>query len=162
LCVETKFVVCSTVFLLCLWFKDEMREEVRGKKGKFIQAGPLAFPMWKLREKSPDAHKMFGFTKLAIELNEMEENICLTDSRYRPDIRLLERGQVDEAGREKHRLEEKQRAAKRTRDSKKEQWTPRWFVPHFDSDTNTTIHRYMGGYWRSKLKGKFSDIPDIY
>ena len=51
---------------------------------------------------------------------------CPTDSRKRPDQRLLEEGKVDDAASEKYRLEEKQRAARRLRQSKKEEWKPRW------------------------------------
>ena len=69
--------------------------------------------------------RMFGFTSLALQLNEMEDNIAATDSRLRPDIQLMENGRVDDAGKEKHRLEEKQRAAKRLRDSEKKLWKPR-------------------------------------
>ena len=49
---------------------------------------------------------------------------CPTDSRYRPDQRLLENGDVDEASDEKFRLEEKQRTARRLRESRKERWRP--------------------------------------
>ena len=50
---------------------------------------------------------------------------CPTDSRNRPDQRLLENGNVDEASSQKFRLEEKQRASRRVRESRKEQWKPR-------------------------------------
>ena len=50
---------------------------------------------------------------------------CPTDSRKRPDQRLLEEGNVDAASSEKYRLEEKQRAARRLRQSRKEEWKPR-------------------------------------
>lgn len=49
---------------------------------------------------------------------------CPTDSRYRPDQRLLENGDVDEASSQKFRLEEKQRSARRARESHKERWKP--------------------------------------
>jgi len=49
-------------------------------------------------------------------LNEPEEGIALTDSRLRPDQRLMESGRWDEANAEKLRLEEKQRAARRARE----------------------------------------------
>ncbi len=39
-----------------------------------------------------------------------------TDSRIRPDQRLMEDGEWDEANREKVRLEEKQRATRRLRE----------------------------------------------
>ncbi|KAK2170334.1 hypothetical protein LSH36_3g14027, partial [Paralvinella palmiformis] len=54
--------------------------------------------------------------KLAIELNELEEGVSLTDSRLRPDQRLMEEGRWDEANKVKILLEEKQRAARRKRE----------------------------------------------
>ncbi|VDN41043.1 unnamed protein product [Dibothriocephalus latus] len=52
---------------------------------------------------------MYNFTKLAIELNEPEDGVAPTDSRLRPDQRLMEEGLWDEANTEKERLEQKQR-----------------------------------------------------
>ena len=65
-----------------------------------------------------------------MSLNEfdsgMENIICPTDSRHRPDIRKLEQGDIDGAAIEKTRLEEKQRDATKHRKSKKSvDWTPR-------------------------------------
>lgn len=62
-------------------------------------------PMWVLdalvraqntsiwREFSPGAERMHNFTRLAIELNEPEPGVAPTDSRLRPDQRLMEEGQ---------------------------------------------------------------------
>lgn len=65
-----------------------------------------------------------------MSLNEiehgMEKNLCRTDSRFRPDIRKLEQGDIDGAAIEKTRLEEKQRDASKQRKSKKtSEWIPR-------------------------------------
>ncbi len=46
--------------------------------------------------------------------------MCPTDSRLRPDIRLMEEGHIDRASEEKTRLEEKQREARKTRKNRKE------------------------------------------
>ena len=54
--------------------------------------------------------------QLAIELNEMEEGVPPTDSRRRPDQRLMEEAAWDEANREKLRLEEKQRSVRHHRE----------------------------------------------
>lgn len=54
---------------------------------------------------------------LAAQLNEPEEGVAPTDSRLRPDQRLMEEGRWDEANREKLRLEEKQRAVRREREA---------------------------------------------
>jgi hypothetical protein len=52
---------------------------------------------------------MFNFTKFAIELNEPDEWVAPTDSRRRPDQRLMEEGEWDEANKRKNQLEDKQR-----------------------------------------------------
>lgn len=50
-------------------------------------------------------------TEFACQLNELERDVAPTDSRFRPDQRLMELGLWDEANLEKLRLEEKQRRA---------------------------------------------------
>ena len=58
---------------------------------------------------------MYYFSSLALTLNEPEEGVAPTDSRRRPDQRLMEAGRWDEANAEKQRLEEKQRTVRRER-----------------------------------------------
>lgn len=69
---------------------------------------------------SPNNEKMYHFTKLAIELNEPEDDIAPTDSRHRPDQRLMEEGNWDEANKIKNDLEEKQRIVRRKREAEAE------------------------------------------
>lgn len=59
-------------------------------------------------------------TTLGVEMNEMEDHVAPTDSRHRPDQRLMEMTNFDAANKEKHRLEEKQRAARRLREKEAE------------------------------------------
>lgn len=59
---------------------------------------------------------MYFFSSLALTLNEPEEGVAPTDSRRRPDQRLMEDGRWDEANAEKQRLEEKQRIVRRERE----------------------------------------------
>lgn len=54
---------------------------------------------------------------LASQLNEMEEGVAPTDSRYRSDQRLMEFGFWDEANIEKLNLEEMQRKRNRKANS---------------------------------------------
>lgn len=65
---------------------------------------------------SDGAENMYYFTALALTLNEPEDGVAPTDSRRRPDQRLMEEGRWDEANAEKQRLEEKQRSARRERE----------------------------------------------
>ena len=50
----------------------------------------------------------------------MEEGVAPTDSRLRPDQRFMENTDWDNANKEKQRLEEKQRSARRLRDKEAE------------------------------------------
>lgn len=68
---------------------------------------------WICRE---GAENMYYFSSLALTLNEPEEGVAPTDSRRRPDQRLMEEGHWDEANAEKQRLEEKQRSTRRERE----------------------------------------------
>lgn len=64
----------------------------------------------------PELEKLYNFTQLAVELNEMEDGVAPTDSRHRPDQRLMEEGRWDEANTTKLQLEEKQRTARKQRE----------------------------------------------
>lgn len=61
---------------------------------------------------SPELDACYHFTEFAVQLNEMEEGVAPTDSRHRPDQRLMEQARWDEANAVKIQLEDKQRAAR--------------------------------------------------
>ena len=56
-----------------------------------------------------------------MSLNEPEEGMAPTDSRLRPDQRLMEEGSWDEANEVKLKLEEKQRQKRREREQEANQ-----------------------------------------
>uniref|UniRef100_A0A3Q2CSJ1 Oxysterol-binding protein n=1 Tax=Cyprinodon variegatus TaxID=28743 RepID=A0A3Q2CSJ1_CYPVA len=133
--------------------------------------------LWKKYPLPENAENMYHFSALALTLNEPEDGVALTDSRLRPDQRLMEEGRWDEANSEKQRLEEKQRAARRRRElctalcwstEKKisvkdyEGYQPLWFHQRRDSVTGETNFVYKGGYWESKEKEDWSMCPDIF
>lgn len=136
-----------------------------------FETGP-SITAWKRRLPAPDCHLYYGFTVLACQLNEPEEGVCPTDSRLRPDQRLMEMGQWNEANSEKVRLEEKQRAARRQRESEVEEaakqgrpyppYEPIWFVRHKEDDSDTITHVYKGTYWQAKEKQEWGACPDIF
>ena len=69
---------------------------------------------------SGELEKCYNFTQLAVELNELEDGVAPTDSRLRPDQRLMEQGLWDDANTCKLLLEDKQRAARRLRERQME------------------------------------------
>ncbi|CAF3390991.1 unnamed protein product [Rotaria sp. Silwood2] len=85
-------------------------------------------------------HQYYFFTPFTIRLNEQTNSLILplTDCRYRPDIQYLEKGDIDTASSEKHRLEEQQRADARKRDY---DFQPLWFIKD-DNDEYVYTHKY--------------------
>ena len=55
----------------------------------------------------PGSEAMYHFSEFTCSLNEMEEGVAPTDSRHRPDQRIMERGDFDEANRVKVRERER-------------------------------------------------------
>ncbi|XP_043482425.1 oxysterol-binding protein 1 isoform X2 [Leptopilina heterotoma] len=135
------------------------------KTGPYILA-------WKRHMPPPDSEKFYNFTELACQLNEPEEGIAPTDSRLRPDQRLMEDGLWEEANTEKLRLEEKQRAVRRARENEAEKATdqgmpyesyePLWFKKQEDPFTDSLCHMYTGEYWECKNKQDWSRCPNIF
>ncbi|XP_073716671.1 oxysterol-binding protein 1 isoform X4 [Misgurnus anguillicaudatus] len=72
--------------------------------------------LWRKTPLPDGAENMYFFSSLALTLNEPEDGVAPTDSRRRPDQRLMEQGRWEEANAEKQRLEEKQRAVRRERE----------------------------------------------
>eukprot|EP01103_Thecamoeba_quadrilineata_P019817 TRINITY_DN8208_c0_g1_i1.p1 TRINITY_DN8208_c0_g1~~TRINITY_DN8208_c0_g1_i1.p1 ORF type:complete len:670 (-),score=130.01 TRINITY_DN8208_c0_g1_i1:129-2138(-) len=139
-----------------------------------------SFQVWQPSPKPDFSSTQFDFSSHTIFLNQLHDlhpsSSALppapTDSRFRPDSRALENGNVSLAGLEKHRIEEKQRAVRKAREGAKETWDPRWFEKQTHNTNNTnapnnhgTHHetwRYKGGYWEAKDKQTFHHSPDLW
>ncbi|XP_026475053.1 oxysterol-binding protein 1 isoform X2 [Ctenocephalides felis] len=127
---------------------------------------------WQRRPLPEDAEKYYNFTVLAAQLNEPEEGVAPTDTRLRPDQRLMEEGLWTEANKEKVRLEEKQRARRREREAEAElaakegrpypPYEPLWFTREQEPGTENVVHVYSGKYWEAKAKQDWSNCPDIF
>ncbi|XP_061115990.1 oxysterol-binding protein 2 isoform X2 [Conger conger] len=134
--------------------------------------------LWKKYPLPENAENMYCFSALALTLNEAEDGVGPTDSRLRPDQRLMEAGRWDEANVEKQRLEEKQRAVRRRREAEAshtleeesdcdsggeyEAYRPRWFQRRKDSLTGEAMFMYKGGYWEAKERQDWNSCPEIF
>ena len=115
---------------------------------------------------------MYHFGEFTCSLNEEEKGLCITDSRLRPDLRLMEQQNFDEANRVKQQLEERQRARRKIREQEAqaateagrvyEGYKPRWFEVIEDEYVEGNIFVYKGGYWEAKEKQDWSTCPKIY
>ena len=141
-------------------------------KSTTLDVGPSRL-LWKVVLPEPESEKYYNFSKMACELNEPEDGVAPTDSRLRPDQRLMEVGEWDGANKEKVRLEEKQRAVRRKREAEAEQaalngetyedYKPTWFkLVEDDQNGGKLIYVYKGGYWEAKDKQDWSVCPEIY
>lgn len=104
--------------------------------------------LWRIMPFPKHSREYYGFTSFAITLNEitpdLEGKLPHTDSRYRPDVRALEEGDLDRAELEKVRVEEAQRERRRAgKDAE-----PRWFRQVESDDWE-----YIGGYWEEREQG---------
>ncbi|RUP06784.1 Oxysterol-binding protein-domain-containing protein [Jimgerdemannia flammicorona] len=112
--------------------------------------------LWK-RHPFPTTKVPFNLTEFAITLNHLPESlrphIAPTDSRLRPDQRAMEIGEYDHASDEKTRVEEKQRAKRKARELREEQygeWEPRWFRRAIEEDTQEGFWEFTDEYWSER------------
>lgn len=145
---------------------------VKTGKGNVVYETGETKVLWQRRYPSSELERCYNFTQLAVELNEPEAGVAPTDSRNRPDQRLMEDGRWDEANRVKVQLEDKQRVARKKSEQEAVKaasqgndykgYTPKWFQKEEDVQTGAVIHAFTGEYWQCKEKGKWTRCPDIY
>lgn len=89
-----------------------------------------------------------------------------TDTRFRPDQRAMEDGEYDLAATEKTRVEEKQRAARRIREAKGEEFVPRWFKKGKCELTGEEYWVNTGEYWQMRESvgkgGNWERVEEIF
>ncbi|KAJ2938876.1 hypothetical protein O0L34_g17686 [Tuta absoluta] len=100
----------------------------------------------------PPEHELYyGLTRFAMQLNEMEpglrELLPPTDTRFRPDQRALEEGDVEAAEQYKHSLEQAQRERRRDHPSHQ----PAWFRKVTEDGEEMWV--FTGEYWRAREAG---------
>ncbi|KRY31380.1 oxysterol-binding protein-related protein 1 [Trichinella spiralis] len=116
------------------WLKLRQKRNLPNTVQSNRPASPVTFPgsniLWQIKSRPDFSEVFFNFTEFAMGLNDMQSNndYAPTDSRFRPDVRYLENGELDLAETEKLRLEEKQRFARSLSKETKRQWTPKHVV----------------------------------
>ena len=141
-----------------------------GKPNLEIETSQL---LWQARPPYSGSENFYNMSQFACELNEEENGVAPTDSRLRPDQRLMENGEWEEANAVKVRLEDKQRAVRRQREEEAEiaaqegrayeGHQPVWFKKVKDEQNGgKLIFMYNGNYWSSKENQSWENCPDIY
>lgn len=140
---------------------DDMSDSLDTKESSDPKSGSK-FLIW---QAAPRPKGPFNLTQFAITLNGLDKSLepwlAPTDTRLRPDQRAMEDGRFDDASENKHRVEEKQRNAKKQRELQKINYEPNWFVKKQHPITGDNYWEYNGNYWvnrRDHLLEKSGDI----
>ena len=100
---------------------------------------------------------MYNFTSFAVQLNEPESDVAPTDSRFRPDQRLMEENDWVKANEEKLKLEQMQREKR-----KENEYQPVWFKKKYNKYTGETIFDFTSEYWECKRTQNWEKCPVIF
>lgn len=141
-------------------------KKLHGKwsQGMFCGTSPNVRNIWKPAPLPEDSELYYGFTKFAMSLNEMEygqaELIAPTDTRHRPDQRLLEQGDIAAAEETKAQLEARQRERRRQNELEGRTHEPRWFrrVPS-NEGSSEEVWESNHRYWEVRKNPGFKSIP---
>ena len=143
-------------------FEDE--NVASGKMGHGGSQANQAILVWQAHARPSGIP--FNLTPFVVTLNALTDplrpKLPPTDTRLRPDQRAMEDGEYDFAATEKNRVEEKQRAARRAREAKGEEFKPKWFEKKLDKVTGEEYWETSGQYWKARETGEWSACDDIF
>ncbi|XP_060910490.1 oxysterol-binding protein-related protein 6 isoform X1 [Labrus mixtus] len=107
-------------------------------EGLYCGVPPSAKCVWRPGSMPTDYELYYGFTRFAIELNELcpdlKDVLPRTDARFRPDQRHLEEGNLEIASSEKQRIEDLQRTRRKWKEENEIKQEPRFFKKVVDSN----------------------------
>ena len=111
--------------------------------------------------------RVYGFRQFPCNLNyiddDMKKTLPPTDCRRRNDQRFMEEGRYDEASEEKHRLEEKQRAARKLNEELGVEYKPFYFEQVDDEfSAEKKMYKFNHTYWHRRKNLDYDGLPDLY
>lgn len=94
---------------------------------------------------------------------ELIDNIPKSDSRIRPDQRLLEEGNIEKAEIIKTKLEDLQRKKAKKLEEEKKKYLPIYFESVNDlNDGNFYIPKYNNNYWEDRKNYDYSKLDNVF
>eukprot|EP00095_Tigriopus_kingsejongensis_P009221 maker-scaffold1882_size25737-snap-gene-0.9 protein:Tk09221 transcript:maker-scaffold1882_size25737-snap-gene-0.9-mRNA-1 annotation:"oxysterol-binding protein 6" len=141
-----------------LYGECEVLQHLFGKWSEAVYCGkaPSARCIWRPAILPADSQLYYGFSQFAIQLNELLESereyLPKSDTRFRPDQRMLENGQIPDAENLKLSLEQKQRERRHEMEENGESHEPKWF----QSDGEKWI--FNGKYWDLRAKRELKNV----
>uniref|UniRef100_A0A7N6BYL9 Oxysterol-binding protein n=1 Tax=Anabas testudineus TaxID=64144 RepID=A0A7N6BYL9_ANATE len=145
--------------------KGKVVHSIFGKWHESVFQGdpPSAMCIWRANPMPVDHEQYYGFTQLAVELNELNSMLRpllpTTDTRFRPDQRLLEEGNTEGAEEQKQRIEQLQRERKKVLQDNNMTHQPRFFKK---SKNDTWVSNNT--YWELRRDPGFGkmDFPVLW
>ncbi|CAJ1075635.1 oxysterol-binding protein-related protein 7-like isoform X2 [Xyrichtys novacula] len=181
---NTKSDVCTckiTFVKSRYWSSDSSKNEVQGvvldqagevvhrfgglwHEGIFCDTLPTPKCIWKPNVQPDDHFQYYGFSQYARESNELTPELKAvlppTDTRFRPDQRLLEEGKVAEADKKKDEVEQKQRERRKEMEKRGEEHIPRFFRKAVD-EAGREVWLYNGTYWQTRKDPGFAYTDNL-
>ncbi|XP_029933229.1 oxysterol-binding protein-related protein 7 isoform X2 [Myripristis murdjan] len=180
--LNSNVCTCKITFVKSrYWGSDTNKNEVQGTvldesgsiihrfgglwhEGIFCDTLPTPKCIWKPNPQPKDYLLYYGFSTFALELNELTPDLKPflppTDSRLRPDQRMLEEGRVDDSDRKKDEVEEIQRERRKELAKKGEEHVPRFFKKAKDS-CGRDVWLTNGTYWKLRENPGFANIENM-
>uniref|UniRef100_A0A8D3DC17 Oxysterol binding protein-like 7 n=1 Tax=Scophthalmus maximus TaxID=52904 RepID=A0A8D3DC17_SCOMX len=180
--LRSNVCTCKITFVKSrYWGSDTNKNEVQGAvldqsgsvihrfgglwhEGIFCDTLPTPKCVWKPNPQPKDHLLFYGFSTFALELNELSARLRPllppTDSRLRPDQRMLEEGDVEESDRQKDAIEGFQRERRNQLAKRGEQHVPRFFEKAKDS-CGRDVWLTNGTYWKIRESPGFAKTENI-
>ncbi|XP_062859831.1 oxysterol-binding protein-related protein 7 [Trichomycterus rosablanca] len=180
--LNSSVCTCKITFVKsCYWGSDANKNEVQGQvldqsgnvvhrfggfwhEGIFCDTLPNPQCIWKPYPQPKDYMLYYGFSSFAMEMNELtpelEPLLPPTDTRLRPDQRMLEEGRVNEADKKKDEVEEKQRERRKHLAKRGEEHIPRFFRKSVDA-AGREVWLTNGTYWKLRENPGFTNIKNV-
>uniref|UniRef100_A0A8C4IFZ1 Oxysterol-binding protein n=1 Tax=Dicentrarchus labrax TaxID=13489 RepID=A0A8C4IFZ1_DICLA len=133
-------------------------------EGIFCDTLPTPKCVWKPNPQPKDHLVYYGFSTFAMELNELTPDLKPllppSDSRLRPDQRLLEDGKVEESDMKKDEIEEFQRERRKELSKKGEEHIPRFFKKAKDA-CGRDVWLTNETYWKLRENPGFAKTENL-
>ncbi|KAJ7992193.1 hypothetical protein DPEC_G00275990 [Dallia pectoralis] len=180
--INSDICTCKITFVKSrYWGSDGSKNEVQGQvlnkagevvhqfgglwhEGIFCDTLPVPQCLWKPTPPPEDNYQYYGFSRYARELNELTPELRKvlppTDTRFRPDQRLLEEGDVAGADSKKEQVEQKQRDTRKELTKKGKEHVPRFFRKEVDA-TGNEIWLSNDTYWTIREQPGFANVENL-
>ena len=126
--------------------------------------------IWKINKEEKylnNTFKDYNLPSYSLNLNyindDLKKILPKSDSRLRPDQREYELGNIEQATKLRHIIEDNQRSRHRNFEEKKIVYEPFYFNNIFNENSNDFVYVYKGGYFEQRNLNEYeNDKEDIF